>query len=473
MTTPIITTLAEYQTEFWIPVAKQLRALGHTPHFISFDNRSTELLQAEGFAVRDAYKVVLHEGAEEEILASIDMPDFATISRHERYAFGTSDNTAMRRKLARAIQATHDAIRDMPADARPIIIQELGGFLSVIGVFYAARDLGLDNLFIEPSFFRGRLLFTANSFLAPSFRSAATAAPDSDVDEYLAHTVTSGSLVIPAKDRHHYASALGKMLTKRNAIRLWQKSVDKYVLGKKQEFGFIGHHVAVHLRNVLNSRRLAAHYTPLERLGSYIYYPLHVPGDVALTIRSPAYLDQLALVEELAASLPPGTSLAIKEHPAMVGMIEVGRLKDLLARRRNVAILPPATNNYQVMRGSQAVVTVNSKSGAEAGLLDKPVIVLGNAFYRDAPFANAVENPGEAAVAIKSALSGSTAICEHAAKRGWFAGLWRETLPGELYDLDPDNIRQVAQTLLEALDAHAARRGGSTPAKPDMATLTR
>ena len=51
---------------------------------------------------------------------------------------------------------------------RAVVVQELGGFLSVIACFHAAKKHGIRNWFIEPSFFRGRLYYTPDSFAAPA-----------------------------------------------------------------------------------------------------------------------------------------------------------------------------------------------------------------------------------------------------------------------------------------------------------------
>ena len=42
--TILITTLAAYQTRFWIPVAQRLRRAGHDVHLIAFDDRTGKVL---------------------------------------------------------------------------------------------------------------------------------------------------------------------------------------------------------------------------------------------------------------------------------------------------------------------------------------------------------------------------------------------------------------------------------------------
>jgi hypothetical protein len=61
--TILITTLAEYQTRFWIPVAQRLRAAGREVQLLAFDDRSAEMAEAEGIPVVNMFRTGLREGA--------------------------------------------------------------------------------------------------------------------------------------------------------------------------------------------------------------------------------------------------------------------------------------------------------------------------------------------------------------------------------------------------------------------------
>lgn len=457
----VITTLAEYQTRFWLPVARHLQALGVRPSFASFDDRSSEMIARAGLPVvgHGEIEAVASPSRQAEIFARLGIDQLAYRTAHERFAFGRTDTAAMHEKLARSALAAERAIALARDDGGEVaMVQEVGGFLSVIGSFFAARAAGIDNWFIEPSFFRGRMSLTRNSFAAPAV-AGNDCAPVAEMRAYVDHTLARGAIVIPEKDAHQYRPAMTKVVNFKNARRLAEKLRDKYLLGKRQEFGFIGNQVGSHLRMIANSRKLQAHYTALDRLGSFIYYPLHVPGDMALTIRSPQYLDQLALVDYLCRTLPDGTRLALKEHPAMVGALEADRMIALLKRYDNLALIPPTTNNYAVMRQARCVVTVNSKSGAEAGLLGKSVFVLGDAFYRAAPFALAVDAVTDLPPRLAALLDATPADLAAPAHLDWFACLWRQTWPGELYAASEAKAGEFARSLAASLDQGA----GSIP----------
>jgi hypothetical protein len=449
--TYVITTLAEYQTRFWALVGHQLKRLGHDIAFVSFDDRSTEMLERDGFAVYSAVVAARDLTADRAalVIERLEIGDMNYWLTHERFAFGLRDGAAMRIKLAAAALATEEALTRSNAMGNAVLVQELGGFLSVIGSFFAAKAQGIENWFIEPSFFRGRLLFLRDSFAALRVDPAAEATIPPALQAYLEETKASRAIVIPEKDRHQYTSAPKKIINLRNARRLIEKVADKYLFGKKQEFGHIGHHVTAHAKMLFNSYRLRNRYTALEDVGRFIYYPLHVPGDMALTLRSPRYLDQIALIDYICRTVPSTHKVAIKEHPAMVGAVDADKLRELLQRYDNLVLLPPTTNNYAVLAKADLVVSVNSKSGAEAGLMGLAVVVLGDAFYRTAPFAVPVEDLGGLGEAMHEALARPHP--DEADVVNFFGTVWANSYPGELYVANADNAQRFAATMTEAI----------------------
>ena len=283
-------------------------------------------------------------------------------------------------------------------------------------------------------------------------------AASNKVKAYLSEVQANKTIVMPVKDRHHYSAALNKILNSHNVRRLGEKIVDKYLLGKHQEFGHIRSHVFRHAAMLLNSMRLIGKYTEMPKLGRFVYYPLHVPGDMALTLRSPQFLDQLGLIDYLLRNLPNGYKLAIKEHPAMVGAIDASRLKTLLNRYDQLALINPAENNFDVLDRCEAVVSVNSKSGAEAILLGKPVLVLGDAFYRNSPLATPVTSITEVGLRLRDLLA-ETFTSDRGKLERYFEEVWRCTYPGELYVQGEDNTKVFAHSIMSAvLDADPRRQ---------------
>lgn len=445
----VITTLAEYQTDFWVDVSKKIISSGQDVCVLSFDDRSTEQLEDAG--IRSYNVPLLSKGLGFDYRSVFEKHAVSDINywvSHERITFGIRDSSALYNKLSSYMCAIDNIVCELKNEGHELVfLQELGGFISVVSSYLVARSNNIDNYFIEPSFFKGRLFFLKNSFSAPLVPLNCSAPESADVLAYIEDACQNQVIVIPDKDKHHYSSAFSKVFNKRNFLRLYQKLVDKYVHGLHQEFGFIYKYVSLHFKMLINSVLLSRSYTDLECLDKFIYFPLHVPGDAALTLRSPEYLDQLALLEYLLRISPEGYAVVVKEHPAQIGSSDVSRLKFLLNRYDNFKILPPTINNYTVISSADLVFSINSKSGAEAVMLGKNVVVVGAAFYSDSPLVHRVDNIRDASVSIKNALCSNGNSNEEILK--YFQSVWSVSYPGELYSLGKEDVDVFCRTLFD------------------------
>ena len=113
--------------------------------------------------------------------------------------------------------------------------------------------------------------------------------------------------------------------------------------------------------------------------GRYLFCPLQVPNDSQVTLFGgwtggmAGFLDALA---RAAVHLPDGWHLRVKEHPsakvalALAPLVATGRV-----------VVDNATDSFVQLSASQGVVTLNSSMGLQAFFHDKPVVVLGRAFF--------------------------------------------------------------------------------------------
>jgi hypothetical protein len=445
-------SLAMNQAAFFARVGAALCDSGYRIAHLCFHERSHEWLERNGYRSYNAYAwQPVNPDTVDLSVYGIDDP--AALLRHEQAAYELDDMRALMRKLQGHTYASARILDDVAGGALPdtvVLVQELGGFLSVLGAHYAARARGCDSFFIEPSFFRGRVFISRNRLAAPEVLSPQATRAGHEVAQYLARTLEQQRVVIPAKDTHHYRKAGAKLADRRNLRRLIEKTWDKYVLGKREEFEHIGGHVSRHVRMFLNARRLRGSYRALEGLGRFVYYPLHVPADFALTIRAPDYLDQCALLAALCRSVPSTHRVVFKEHPALIGAIPYSRLAALLHEHGNLAMLDPRINNYDVLKQADAVVTVNSKSGAEALLLGKPVLVLGDSFYRASRHVVRVDSLSDLRAALCDAIERPRAL-DSTQVAPYFQDVWDSSYAGELYELSESNVTAFAESLGTAL----------------------
>lgn len=443
----VFTTLAMNQTRFLAALGNALMKEGYRVAYVCFHERSHEYLKSLGLTSFNVFEI--HpSGLEELDLNKYGGDKLNLFLSHEKAAFEISDSQRLIKKYRHYLAVLEVIFNELAklSPERIWLVQELGGFLSLLAAYQVARSHGIDNIFIEPSFFRGRVFFVRNSIAALCIKGPTGAASTQEVNQYLDTVIARQSLVIPVKDARHYRPAISKILDAQNIRRLVEKMRDKYLLGKAEEFGYVFGHTWRHLRMALNSQLLKLHYRSSPSNERFIYYPLHVPADVALTLRSPEYLDQYTLIDFISRSVPYPWKVVIKEHPALVGAVDYRRMRQLLTRRDNVRLISPDTNNYALMRQADAVVTVNSKSGVEALLVGTPVVVLGDAFYRGCHFVHALESLRDLPETINRIVA-KPKYSNIRHMHSYFQDIWMQSHPGELYDVSASNVTEMANSL--------------------------
>lgn len=441
------TTLAMNQTQYFIQLCKKLQELGYSTSIISFHEDSNKLIEEAGIKLFNIFenfrkskvKKLNIENEFSNILNKyqIDCPNI--LLSHEKVAFLIRDTLQLKEKFVYYFNALELIFEELnnQYDKKIILFQELGGFASIVSAFYVARHMGYDNIYFEPSFFKGRMFFVKNSFESYKVYEDFHQNIDPFVINYLNNARTNRTIVIPKKDASHYRHPIRKIINIHNIKRLFQKLFSKYFSNKKEEFNYISSFVYRHVR-MLTNRIIFMKYYQNVPAGKFIYYPFHVPMDVALTVRAPLFLDQYYLIDYLSRNIPNGYLLAIKEHPAMIGVVEYSRIKNLLATNDNIVFLNPDINNHEVMGKMDLLLTVNSKTGAESLMQGKKVICLGDAFYNKSKSIHFVENINNLYKQIHNVLEGPSPSIEHI--NYFFNSTYSQTHVGELYYCSAENI---------------------------------
>ena len=115
--------------------------------------------------------------------------------------------------------------------------------------------------------------------------------------------------------------------------------------------------------------------------GRYLFCPLQVPSDSQVTLFAgwTGGMDGfLRALGQAALHLPQGWHLRLKEHPSARQSLAAA-LAPLIATGR--VVVDNATDSFAQIAGSAGVVTLNSSMGIQAFFHDKPVVVLGRAFF--------------------------------------------------------------------------------------------
>ncbi|WP_221793827.1 hypothetical protein [Oceanobacter mangrovi] len=127
-----------------------------------------------------------------------------------------------------------------------------------------------------------------------------------------------------------------------------------------------------------NKRKSAAAQQQQPLPARYVFVPFQVDADRQILCFSPWIAnmrDFYKILESSVGSLPADISLVIKEHPSCPK-----NFSDLHLHHPRIHFANEQ-NTQHLIEQAELVVTINSSVGLEALLFDKPVAVLGQAFY--------------------------------------------------------------------------------------------
>lgn len=194
--------------------------------------------------------------------------------------------------------------------------------------------------------------------------------------------------------RGDYSIFFGDVAPSANSIfklrkKMWRENLSKLLKGNK--FNILTQNIEYFLRNqryfrekVRNAKdykRYKIEFEELPKGEKYYYYSFHLePEAVVLYLGDGIYTNQIKLIENIAASLPPEHYLYVKDHPHEYAY---RRADDYLRLKQipNVRLLNQSIPGKQVIKDAIGVFNVNGTAGFEALILGKQVYNVGWSYY--------------------------------------------------------------------------------------------
>ncbi len=138
-------------------------------------------------------------------------------------------------------------------------------------------------------------------------------------------------------------------------------------------------------------RAWSARVRPLEPGVPYVYFALHMQPEASSMPQAGIFADQLLAVTTLAAALPEGWVLAVREHPSQFQdhfMSPAGRWHfrdpsdyEELAKVPGVVLVSMETPTHELVAGSRLVATLTGTVGWEALRAGRPCLTFGTPWY--------------------------------------------------------------------------------------------
>lgn len=459
----IFAPIAQREVDFYLAFCSYIKQqnLPYQVQFISFFQPGNQQLEKAGYKVWDTYayteKANEFKVKFEDLEKVFQIDNLQARTLHEKVTFNHKDTKNLLDKYYRYLNGINLILEEILKTYRPEEIQvfeELGGFIAPLSLHYNCLKHNLNHVFFEPSFFRSHMHFVVNDLVLnlPSVHEvtdADVAEHQKSVEDYFAAITNSQKLVIVKKDIQHYRDmGLLKLFNSYNIEKLYKKIAHKYIHNYKQEYEWIGNHILRNIKQYFNRLRSGKFYTHEIPTEKFIYFPFHVQLDYQLTIRNPEFLNQLALVKHLCEICPKEYKVVVKEHPVTIGGFDYPEMHKLLKYNANIVLLQPMINTHEIVKRAEAIVTINSKVGAESLIYNKNVVCLGHGFYWGSKVVEKLDGYQALAQWLSKFARGEIAAPDRNQILRYFSGVKKHSYPFELYNHEPANLQRFYDSLL-------------------------
>jgi hypothetical protein len=191
----------------------------------------------------------------------------------------------------------------------------------------------------------------------------------------------------------------------------------------------------------------------------FVLFPLHYQPEATTLVQAPLYVDQIALLRDIAASLPVGYRLYVKEHVSSRGRRPLSYYQQI-RKIPAVRMLGPDVDTFALIRDAAAIAVITGTAGWEGLMFGKPVVSFGHVFYN---LHKSVYRAGRAPKDDWYELF-QRAITNHTHDRDstlvLISALQQASHPGFIGNpnsfpeaLDPENIAAVANAVLTEVEA--------------------
>lgn len=192
---------------------------------------------------------------------------------------------------------------------------------------------------------------------------------------------------------------------------------------------------------------------PIDLDQRFVYFPLQMQPEMTTAILGGIYRDQALAIEQLAAMLPEGVRILVKENPKQDGRYRSPMFFHRLRRIPAVQILPSHANTHKLTAASEFVATISGTAAWEAVTSGKPALLFGVSWMGGMPGVHSFHAGQDYATVADSAV-------DHAALEQAYGQLEAASHTGaisrwamrHLPELDAEqNNQSIAATLLGLL----------------------
>jgi Capsule polysaccharide biosynthesis protein len=378
----LFATRERYETEFYGRVGAELMAIGHDVAHVAYSRRAagqlrraqprirtyclTDLMRALAPFDRDSEARRI-----EERYMIPEVPTIRDVYRTDWPTYGRSEEESVERTV-RHFLGYERVFDEVGPD---VVLPEVGSETLRTAPHLIGVERGSEVLFLFYTIFRDPLRLYRNTLHAPIVPEAEVRAlsPDErvEIEEFIAE-FQARNMPIRRYIEPTVSTGVAREWLSHVAVRaIWDRDND-YMAPSRM--------VRNRVREKVRAAVIPRLYDQLNTARKFLYFPIHVSDDYKIKRVIPHCVDQAAIIELIAASLPQGVDLVLKEHPMSIGRNPLGLLRRLTSHE-NVRLVDPYTSSHELIRRARAVAVISSTVGLEALLHGRPVMTVGQPFY--------------------------------------------------------------------------------------------
>lgn len=394
-------TIQGFESGFYGRVGQELTRLGHDVEQVTVSRRASEIHRARGIRSRSLPELAaeLPEWDAQTEASRIEL-EYGLGSIRE--LFSADPDLADRpedwcvRRTVRDVLALERVLDEFEPD---VLVPEVGREAPRLVAHEVAHARGIPTFFLFYTIFPNPLRLYVDTMHAPIVPPESlhplSADERSQVDDFRREFVARNAPIRPLR-RHKLTTRRLRRFGGYVVVKLRERGESPYLRPGRWGLDFA--------RDTVRARAARLAYSDREPGRPYVYFPLHDTEDYKIKRIVPQFADQAPVIESLAAALPPGYDLVLKEHPASVGQNRLALLRRL-SRPGNVRLVPPRTSSHDLIRNADAVAVISSTVGLEALLYEKPVLTLGRPFYSGFGVTVDIESVAELPEGVPEVLS--------------------------------------------------------------------
>lgn len=112
-----------------------------------------------------------------------------------------------------------------------------------------------------------------------------------------------------------------------------------------------------------------------------VFLPMHIEPEAILNYFVDENYDQAMLITQVLNCIKINQYLVVKEHPQQHGVLLTKKYQEIKKNNPNLIFLPSDVISFQIIKQSEAIVTLTSTVAWEGLILGKPAFVIGKIFY--------------------------------------------------------------------------------------------